>query len=203
MNSHPFNWHPVDWHPALAIISGIVQILSVVPYVRDMFWGRTRPNIVSWSLWTVLQSIALAAQLSAGFSWSMLLLAAMTLNTAFVVVLAARGYGYRQYGGLDYTCGVIGAAAIVLWLITGQPLAALTLSVLADFIIAIPTVAKTIRDPHSETLLSWFLVAVASAFTLLSITEFTPSNLLYPSYLFLITASMTGIIFVGQKIRKA
>ena len=133
----------------------------------------------------------------------MLLLAAMTLNTAFVVVLAARGYGYRQYGGLDYTCGVIGAAAIVLWLITGQPLAALTLSVLADFIIAIPTVAKTIRDPHSETLLSWFLVAVASAFTLLSITEFTPSNLLYPSYLFLITASMTGIIFVGQKIRKA
>ncbi|HLH94239.1 MAG TPA: hypothetical protein VKW08_03895 [Xanthobacteraceae bacterium] len=193
----------MNWHPLLAILGGIVQILSAIPYVRDMLWGQTRPNIISWSLWTVLQSIALAAQLSAGFSWSVLLLVAMTFNTAVVAVLGSMGYGYRRYGGLDYTCGAIGAAAIVLWLITGEPLVALTLSVAADFIIAIPTVVKTIRDPHSETLLAWFLVAVASALTLLSTTAFTPSNLLYPSYLFLITASMTCIIFFGRGAEKA
>jgi hypothetical protein len=193
----------MNWHPALAITGGIVQILSAVPYIRDMLWGQTRPNIISWSLWTVIQSIALAAQLSAGFSWSVLLLVAMTLNTAIVAVLGAIGYGYRQYGGLDYTCGAMGLAAIVLWLLTGQPLVALVLSVMADCIIAIPTVVKTIRDPHSETLLAWFLVAVASALTLISITAFTPANLLYPSYLFLITASMTCIIFFGQRIKKA
>jgi hypothetical protein len=127
----------------------------------------------------------------------------MTFNTAIVAVLGAVGYGYKQYGGLDYTCGAIGAAAIVLWLLTGQPLVALILSVAADFIIAIPTIVKTIRDPHSETLFAWFLVAVASALTLLSITSLTPSNLLYPSYLFLITLSMTCIIFFGRRLKKA
>jgi hypothetical protein len=193
----------MNGHTVLAIIGGIVQILSAVPYIRDMLWGQTRPNNISWSLWTVLQSIALAAQLSAGFSWSVLLLVAMTFNTAIVAVLGAMGYGYKQYGALDYICGAIGAAAIVLWLLTGQPLVALILSVLADFIIAIPTVVKAVRDPHSETLLAWFLVAIASALTLLSITAVTPSNLLYPSYLFLITASMTGIIFFGQRFKKA
>jgi hypothetical protein len=193
----------MDWHVLLAVGAGAIQFLSIVPYVRDMLWGKTRPNIVSWTLWTILQLIAVLAQLSSGFSWSMLLLVAMTINTAFVVALAAMGYGYRHYGALDWTCGGVGVAAIALWLYTGEPLIALVLSVFADFIVAVPTIAKVIREPHSENVPAWFLVAVASLATLGSITDVTVSNLLYPTYLLLVSGLVTALAFFGRRPGRA
>ena len=56
-------------------ISGILFILSVVPYVRSILKGNTKPQRMTWLIWTVLVFIAFFSQLAKGATWSLLLTA--------------------------------------------------------------------------------------------------------------------------------
>lgn len=191
----------LDWHILVGVVSGIVQISAIVPYIRDMLRGTTRPNIVSWALWTLIQVIAIAAQLSAGASWSIILLFAMTFNTSLVTILGLIGYGYKKYSWLDWGCLVLAILAIVLWQITNQPLIALVLAIVADLIIAIPTIAKTYREPFTETPSSWFLLTVAAALSIVSTTIYDASNLAFQTYLVLVNMLVWSLAFFGQRIK--
>lgn len=189
----------MDWHLALGVSSGIVQFVSIIPYVWSMLKGATRPNIVSWLLWTILQFIAIFAQLSAGASWSLIILIAMTINTCLVLLLCFGGYGYAKYGWLDIACAAIAVAAIVLWQLTNEPLVALVLTITADLMASIPTIAKTYRDPYSENVLGWYLVTAAAALSVFSTTIINAENLIYPAYLFAMTGLIGTFAFVGQR----
>ncbi len=192
----------MDWHAVVGIIAGIIQIASVFPYVRSMIKGTTRPNIISFVLWTTLQIIAIAAQFSAGASWSIIILITTTFNTALILVVALSGYGYRKYGALDYTCFALAIIAIGLWQITKQPLVALILAVLADLISTIPTIAKTYREPYSENVLGWAMIAVAAILAAVSTTKFDIANLIYPIYLIFANTTITALAFFGQHLNK-
>ncbi len=83
----------MEWHAALGVASGILQIASVIPYIRDILKGSTRPYAVSTGLWTLLSGIAFTAQITAGASWSVILVGGITFNCAIVTILALSGYG--------------------------------------------------------------------------------------------------------------
>lgn len=193
----------MDWHEIAAILSGVVQFSSVVPYVWSMVKGTTRPNVISWIVWTLLQVIAITAQFSAGASWSVIILVVMTFNTVLVTFLGLVGYGYRKYGVLDWTCFTLAILAILLWRVTSNPVNALILLVAADFLAVIPTLIKTVREPYSELPLGWFLIAVAAMLSIASTTIFNTANLIYPVYLFIVNALVCIVAFVGQRVKKA
>jgi hypothetical protein len=193
----------MDWHLPVAALAGAVQVSSIVPYVRDMLRGTTRPNVVSWSLWTLLQVIAIFAQLSAGASWSIVLLFAMTFNTSLVVVLCLMGYGYTKYGLVDYACFAFALGAILLWQATNEPLVALVLAVVADLIAALPTIVKTIRDPYSEIPLAWSLGGFSGLLGIISLTRFDVANLIYPVYILVTNALIACLAFFGREPRHA
>ena len=60
----------MNWHELVGIASGVLAFLTVVPYVWDILGRITKPNVVTYLVWTLLQSIAIVAQLEAGASWS-------------------------------------------------------------------------------------------------------------------------------------
>lgn len=188
----------MDWHIVLGVAAGVVQATSLIPYVRDIFAGNTKPNAVSWILWTLLQGIALAAQISSGASWSAILLAVMTFNTALISVLALRGYGYKRYGLLDYTCFALALAAIVAWQSTDEPVAAIALVIFADFLAAVPTIAKVYREPNSENLLGWSMVAVAAVMSVFSSALYDAANLAFPIYIVAIAGAIASLIWIRR-----
>ncbi|MBI2474271.1 MAG: hypothetical protein HYV68_01080 [Candidatus Taylorbacteria bacterium] len=171
-----------DWHLILGIISGVIGAASIVPYVYDILYGTTRPNIVTSSVWTLLQGIVVAAQWSAGASWSIILPAVLCFNTAFVTVLCLRGYGYKNYGLIDKLCFVLALLAIVLWQITANPLVGLLLAIVADLLATVPTIVKTYKEPRSESLPAWLMSIVASVLALISTTRLDVANVAYPIY---------------------
>lgn len=191
----------MDWHTIVAVIAGLVQISSVIPYVRGMVNGAVRPNIVSWSVWTLLQVIAMAAQFSAGASWSVVLLIAMTFNTSLVLILAFSGYGYKKYGIVDWICLALALCAIALWQVTKEPVLAIALAASADFIAAIPTIIKTYKEPHSESASSWLIIIVAAALSLIASTKFDAANMIYPIYVIIGSSIVAGLAFFGQRLR--
>lgn len=189
-----------DWHLALGIFSGLLAMAAIIPYVRDILHGTTRPNVVSWSLWVLLLSIAALAQLSAGASWSLVLVVGDLIGTASVLVLCLIGYGYGKYSWLDGICFALALVAIVLWQITNQPLLAIGLAALADFLASVPTLVKSYKDPRSEEPTQFFIIAIAALLGVLSTSIFDPANLVFPAYLFCINIAIGGTAFLRARL---
>lgn len=189
----------MDWHSSLGIASGIIQIFSVIPYVKDMLYGNTRPNAVSYVLWAITGIIAVLAQVSAGASWSLAFLIALTFNACLIAFLSLRGYGYKKYTALDWSCLLLAIASLVLWKITENPVVALVLSVVGDFFAALPTIAKAYKDPNSELAFGWFLVVIASSLSILSSTKWNTANLIVPMYSLGESALITWLVYFGQR----
>lgn len=186
----------------MAIAAGVLTLVSVVPYVRDMVKGSTRPNIVSWGIWCLVQAIFAAAQLAEGASLSVVLPIAEVATVGLVVVLGLRGYGYKKYGTLDFVCLALALGAIVLWQVTSVPLIAMWMAVVADFIAAIPTLVKAYKDPKSETPLAYFLVVLSAIAAALSTSILDLPNLLWPVYIFGINLTVLSLIFLGKRPKK-
>jgi hypothetical protein len=190
----------MNWQPLVGIISGIVQAASMLPYVWSIVRGTTRPSFISNLLWTLLGIIEVAAQWSAGASWSIVVVIIVTFNTGFVASLCLFGYGYKKWGVVDVWCLALSLAAIVGWGITGNPLVALALALLANIFASTPTIIKGYRDPYADQFLSWFMVVFAACLSILSITFWTPANLIIPIYLLVESVVMSLLLFVGQRL---
>ncbi len=46
----------------LGYLAVIIGIVSYVPYITNIFRGKTKPHAFSWLVWSVLTGIAFAAQ---------------------------------------------------------------------------------------------------------------------------------------------
>jgi hypothetical protein len=122
-------------------------------------------------------------------------------TVALVFLLAVFGYGYKKYGLLDGVCLVVALAAIALWQLTNAPIVALVLSVGADLIATVPTLAKSYKDPYSETPSAYLLVVVSSILAGASTTLYDVPNLIWPVYIGLLNATVLTLILLGRKAR--
>jgi uncharacterized protein with PQ loop repeat len=48
----------------LAIVAGIITVAATLPYIINTIKGKTRPNIVTWFTWTLLNTITAIAAYS-------------------------------------------------------------------------------------------------------------------------------------------
>lgn len=189
----------IDWHLALAVLSGVLILCSIIPYVRGVLYGTTRPNAVTWFLWLFIQTIAIAAQLSEGASWSVVVVIVDGLTIFVVFVLSVIGYGYRAYSRFDILCGVFGVFAIILWQTTGDAIVALAFSIVADICAALPTISKAYRDPWSEHAIAWGITMLAALVGLAANERFDLANVLFPAYLAAVNGLIFFLAFFGQR----
>lgn len=193
----------MEWHYIAATISGILAAVAGVPYIIDTFRRETRPNVVTWGLWSIIQFIFIAAQFSSGASLSVVLPLVEVVTTAAIVALGLIGYGYEKYGWLDGVCLVIAIAAIASWQLTNNPIYALWLSVLADFVASVPALYKSYHDAESETLSTYALVVFSAIFAILSTTIYDLANLLWPIYIAFNSALFVILLVVGRRMHPA
>lgn len=191
-----------DWHLVLGGIAGLIAMLAVIPYIKDILHGTTRPNIVSWSLWVILLLISLLAQVSAGASWSALMILGDIIGTSTVLILCLWGYGYGKYGRVELVCTILAFVAIALWQFAHEPFLAIACAVLADLMASIPTLLKAYKDPWSEAPTQFFIISFASLLALLSTTIIDPANLVFPAYLLVLNGSIGVLAFSGRRLKK-
>lgn len=188
----------MDLRAVIGIGAGLLQIASNIPYIRDMLRGTTRPSVVSYIIWFTLSVIAVAAQWSAGASWSILILLAVVINTFIILVLALRGYGYRKYTSLDWICFALGIVAIVLWKVTSNPMTALITTLGAIILAVIPTIRKTYREPQTEHAISWLIAAGAAVLGIIA-TRWDMANLVFPVYYLIEGLTISGLAFFRKQ----
>jgi hypothetical protein len=188
----------MDWRTALGIAAGIITLVSILPYIVDILRGLTRPNLVTWWLWTLNGGILAFAQYTAGASWTLVVVVAATISTAMVAVLAVP-FGQRDYGLFDAVCLVMALTALGGWWWTKDPLAAIVLAVVAEIFAVSPTIAKIWHAPETETPSTFWLTAFATILSMIASTKFDLANLLFPVYFIAVNTLIAVMATRGRR----
>jgi hypothetical protein len=180
------------------ILASIIMIGSVLPYLRDIIKGTTKPNLASWITWTLLTGIATAAEISAGEYVAAIFTGSAVVETALIVILGV-WYGYVKYVMFDVVCQVAAIVGIILWQIFDSPTIGVLASVTIDFIGALPTVRHSWISPHEETWATYALAALGGVFAILALEDYNWVSLPYAVYIVLIDAVIFGILLIRAK----
>jgi hypothetical protein len=152
----------------------------------------------SWLIWSILQIIGTAAALKAGSgygSWSL----AVGASFCFLVFLLSFRYGTKNIKRFDVFCLFAAFASLILYLVVNNPLWAVILVAVTDFIAFLPTMRKAYEEPGSETMSTYLLSAVANLTNILAVQVYSVTALLYLVTLFITNSALCLILVSGRK----
>jgi hypothetical protein len=182
-------------------LSGLLPMLGVIPYDRDIFRRKTKPHRGSFLIWSILGAIAFFIQLAKGATWSLFLPAAETLATLSIFILALR-YGTGGLNKRDIGALILAGVGLALWHFTRQPLTALLIVIGVDAIGTVLTIIKTYDEPHSETFSSWLLASLGGLFAVFAVGKVSFALLVYPIYIFVANGAVNVTILLRKgKVR--
>lgn len=192
--------------PRFAILGALIILTGNAAYARDTVRGNTQPNRVSWTLWALAPMIAFAAEVAQGVGLN----AVLTLAVGFgpLMVVAASFLDPKAYARVtpfDWGCGALSLAALGAWAATGRGNVAILLSVLADFLAAIPTIRKAYLHPETEHAAAFLSGVAGAAITLLTIKpeDWGFASVAFPAYILLDSALISSLILVPRSRRPA
>lgn len=182
-----------------ALLSVVLILAASPPYIIDILKGKTKPERITWLIFSVLGVIAFISQLLLGASWSLAFSGVDTAASIVILGLSLK-FGVGGHTKLDTAALIIAAIGVFVSIFAKEPIISLFGVILADVSGVALTVKKVYENPDSETTVTWVLVGTASLLGIASISHFTLGVLLYPAYLM---AANYAIPFVQliQKLR--
>jgi hypothetical protein len=177
------------------IVGAGFNLVGSSAYALSTLRGRTRPNRVSWFVWSLAAFVAFSAQLSQHVG----LRALMTFMVGFgpLMIFIASFVNKKSYWRVtrfDLVCGALSLFALILWQITGVGNVAIALSIAADVLATIPTVKKSFDEPSSEH--SWpFLTGfISSGLTLLTLKTWSFADGGFALYILMCSALIFSLV---------
>lgn len=182
---------------AAIVLAGVaLNLIGSFAYIRDTLRGETKPNKVTWFMWSVAPLIGAAASFSSGVTWAVVpVLAAGLFPLMIFIASFVNKNSYWELTNFDYICGGCSILALVLWAITKNPTIAVIFAILADAAAGYPTLLKAWRYPETETAIAYVLAAISvlTSFVVLESWEF--NGYAFPLYLLLVNSALAiGIL---------
>ncbi len=187
------------------LLSAVIIFLSGYPYVRAIISGRvSKPVTSTWLLTSIIGMIILITSFQGGSKWenTLLPILAGAINPVVILILSLR-YGEYKWGRLDKICACLCCVTIFIWQITNSPTLGLIGAIVVDVFALYPQVVKNWKEPKDEVLLPWAAFSLASALSILAISEWTIGQALFPIYmtLFSVLALTLPIVLHRLKLR--
>ncbi len=187
------------------ILGTILTLYGGLIYFLDTLKGKTKPNRVSWFIWSLAPLVAFYAEIRQGVGLQSL----FTFIVGFVplMVFIASFLNKKsiwKIGSLDVVCGVLSVFGIILWQITKEVNIAIALSIVADAIACIPTIIKSYHFPETENYQAYFMSFIAGCITLLTIKVWSFEQYGFPLYILAVSLILTILIRfkIGVKLYK-
>jgi hypothetical protein len=189
----------MNWsHIIFGVASAIVILFGNVEYALHTYRRRVQPCGITWILWTLTTWIVLFNLIASHAGMMIIVPLVLAPIDALVVILAfSRGVAVWEWRRSNLICALIVMLAMTFWLMTGDPVIAISMCVLADFIATSPTVVKILRSPETEDPTYFFLQSFGYVLLLLSTSEWTTSHVLYATY----AAVFYAAIFIAIRFR--
>jgi len=180
------------------ILGAAIGTVGWTLYLRDTLRGVTQPNRVSWLMWAIAPLLAFGVEIEAGVGLRSLMTFVVGFGPLLIFLASFRNPGsVWELRRLDYACGSLSAAGLVVWLVTSRGTVALAAFVAADALAAIPTLRKSWQRPETETAAAYVTASANAGITLLTVNEVTTAVVAFPLYIFVI-ASVESLLIAGR-----
>jgi hypothetical protein len=177
-------------------VGAAIGALGTAVYLRDTLRGTTKPNRVTWLLWSV------APLLAAGVGWDegVGLRVLPTFMVGFMPLLvfvasfhnSASVWRIRR---IDYACGAMSVVGTVTWFVTRNGVLAISAAIAADFLAGVPTLMKSWTHPETETVYSYLGAMISMVILLLTIDHWTFDVAAFP--LFIACMASVEVFLIG------
>ncbi len=187
----------------VVFLGAIANIAGVYVYIKQTLKGETKPNRVTWLMWSIAPLIATVAAWSDGVRLATL--PVFMAGFAPLLVFVASFINKKAYWKLekfDYICGGLSILALILWAITKQPLVAIIFAIASDLFAAVPTLIKCWKYPETESIEAYTTGTFNAVTSFFALKTFGASELLFPIYLVVINFSLAITVYRGNILHK-
>ena len=144
----------------IGMVSGLLVIISIIPYSIRTYQGKIQPVLTSWSLWTVIGLALLLTYKSSGAEANIWPAVFGFTNPLLITILAVnRKGGWSKPDRWERRCILFCVVSLGLWLgaYDRKELAqfALYLAIAADWCATIPTIKLVWAHPDTDRPFAW------------------------------------------------
>ena len=167
-------------------------------YLKDILWGQTRPNLVSWFFWALAPLIGVFFQIKAGAGLSIIPVFLAGFGPLIVIIVSLlRRNSIWKVNNLDIICGIFAFITLILYLFTHNLNISILFAILTDALAGIPTIVKSWKFPKTETVALYLIGIFNNVVGLLIIKNWIFSIYSFSAYLIVL-----NIILVLCLVRK-
>lgn len=186
-----YRYLPVDALPLLLILG--FGLASYAWGSADIWRGRYRPSVFSRAVWLVLAVVSFASVVASGGTTASIVLAGILLAGNATICLLSLARGSRTFGRLEVVSSALIAASVAAWIATDSAFVGLVMSLVTHLIGALPTLARTWRDPRTESTGFWFCFFAASVVSLFVSAGDPFAALVLPLYFSVFDGTMVAL----------
>lgn len=165
-------------------------------YFKNMFFGETRPNLVSWFIWMLAPFVGafFAFKAGAGLSSIPILLAGLG---PFLVLLFSfyNKNGYWKITTFDLIYGLFSVIALLFYILTKNLAISIIFVILSDGLAAVPTLIKSWHFPETETAILYLSGAFSNIIGLLILQNWSFSTYALGVYFIVINFALVFCIY--------
>ncbi len=181
----------------LVCLGALISLGGAYAYIRDTLSGKTKPNRVTWSMWTLAPLIGTAAALASGadpWATARIFLAGFLPLLVLLASFANRD-GYWKMTRFDVACGSLSLMALIVWATVDSPRTAILLAATGDGVAGLPTLLKAWRHPETETGITYFAGFLSVLLVIPSIPEWNVENAAFQVYLLIANALLLLAVY--------
>jgi hypothetical protein len=189
----------MDYKNLFALLGITLGVIGYIPYLLDIYRGKTKPHAFTWLVWAVLGGITFAIQITEGGGLG----AWLTFTTAvisFFVFWWALFRGVRVFVGFDWIALVASFISLGIWFFTGDPTLSVILIIVTEIFGMLPLLRHAYLKPDEETPSMFVIYCFAWAFSLVALKTFSVDTALYASYSVIMNMVIAGIILARRRV---
>ena len=182
----------------IIFIGVVIHLFCSILYIKNIIYGGTKPNLISWFIWALAPFVGFFLQLKAGAGLSSLGIFMAGFGPLLVIAVSLfKKNAFWKVKTFDLICGFISIVALGLYIITHNLGISIFFAVLSDALAYIPTFIKTWKHPETENSFGYLGGMIMNILALLIIHNWIFA--IYSFSVYVIIANSVEICFIYRK----
>ncbi len=172
-------------------------------YIKSIYSGHAKPNLVSWIMWMLAPFIGVFFQLKAGAGLSVLPVFMAGFGPVIIISVALlKKNALWKITSFDLLCGGISLAALLLYVLTHNLSISIFFAILSDALAFVPTFIKSWKHPESESPAGYSFCILSNIIGLLIIKDWTFTIYSFGVYLVVFNIAEVSILYRTKIFRR-
>lgn len=168
------NYTAIFWTIAIILTS-----VWYIPYIRDIFLGKTKPHIYTWLIWWILPILIFILQKNNGGGYGVYATLMTWIACLFIAWLSLK-FGTKDLKMIDTIFLLLTFLSIGVWLWIKNPIFSMIFICGIDLFGFFPTCRKSFFAPYEESLSFYVISVIRYIFAIISLGVMNFVTLLFP-----------------------